>query len=246
MHTALEIHVPAQLARRSRATSLAPALAAAILAACTSGITGGPTLASLELVSGNSQSGPIGSTLPQPLIIRVSDEAGLPVVGVTVHWQVTSGGGSVNPAESVTDASGQASTTWRLGGTLGVGTVTASLGGSASVLFSATATTAPPANLVAVSGNGQTGAVGTQLGQPLVVRVTDAVGNPKDGVVVTFEVLSGGGSLSADFLVTGADGLASVRWTLGSVAGTQSMVARVTGLIPLTFTASATAGAPQP
>jgi hypothetical protein len=224
-------------------TALAPVFAATILAACTEDSTSGPTLASLVLVSGSNQFGPIGSTLPQPLVIRVEDQAGQPVAGVTVTWQVTAGGGSVNPSQSVTDGSGQASTSWRLGSSLGVNTVTASLGGSGGVVFSATATTAPPSNLVAASGNAQTGTVGEQLGQPVVVRATDAVGNPKPGVVVTFSVTSG--SLSAASAVTDADGLASVLWTLGTTAGTQTLTASVSGLAPLTLTASALAGAPD-
>ena len=223
-------------------TALAPVFAATILAACTEDSTSGPTLASLVLVSGSNQFGPIGSTLPQPLVIRVEDQGGQPIAGVTVTWQVTAGGGSVNPSQSVTDASGEASTSWRLGSSLGVNTVSASLGGSGGVVFSATATTAPPSNLVAAGGNAQTGTVGAELPQPVVVRATDAVGNPKPGVVVTFSVTSG--SLSATSAVTDADGLASVLWTLGAASGTQNLSASVSGLAPLTLTATALPGAP--
>lgn len=224
--------------------TLASVLGAAIFAACTSGITGGPALVSLLLFSGSGQSGPIGTTLPQPLIVRVEDQdGGQPVAGVVVNWQVTAGGGSVDPGQSVTDGSGQASTSWRLGGALGAGTVTASLG-SATVVFTSTAITAPVAILVPASGNAQVGTVGTQLGQPVVVRATDAAGNPKAGVLVSFTVVSPGGTLSAPSGVTDAAGLAGVQWTLGGTVGTQTMIASTSGVAPLTLTASAIAGAP--
>ncbi|MCD6505600.1 Ig-like domain-containing protein [Candidatus Poribacteria bacterium] len=70
-----------------------------------------------------------------------------------------------------------------------------------------------------ISGDGQTGVVGTIL-QPLVIMVTDQNGNPIAGVSVKFEVIEGSGTLSTDETVTGDDGKANVELTLGSVPGT--------------------------
>ncbi|MCC5637261.1 DUF4082 domain-containing protein [Nostoc sp. CHAB 5844] len=94
-------------------------------------------------VSGDNQSGIVGSTLPNNLVVQVNNTSGNPQSGVTVNFAVTSGGGSVSPTSAVTNANGQASTTLTLGaipsgannGTL----VTATASGIGSVYFTATA-----------------------------------------------------------------------------------------------------------
>jgi len=225
-------------------TALAPMFAAMIVAGCGEGDANGPRIASIEIVSGTPQSGPIGATLPQPLVVRILDQGGLPVEGVLVTWQVTSGGGSVTPSQSASDANGVASTSFRLGNALGTNTVTARIDQSSSVVFTATATTAPASSLIAASGDAQIGTVGTQLPLDLVVRATDGVGNPKAGVQVSF-VAFGGGSVNAASVITDATGLASVHWTLGTSAGTQTVNASASGLPALTFSATARAGAPD-
>jgi alpha-tubulin suppressor-like RCC1 family protein len=226
-------------------TALTPVFAATIVAACGESLTNGPQIASISIISGTPQSGPIGSTLAQPFVVLVQDQSGVPVEGIVVTWQVTSGGGIITPSQSTSDANGQASATLRLGTTVGTNTVTARIDESASVVFTATATTAPPSSLIAAGGDAQSGVVAAQLLQDLVVKATDAVGNPKAGVVVSFAVTSGGGSLSASSAITDAAGLASVRWTLGTLAGPQTAIASVSGLAPITFTATARAANPQ-
>jgi flagellar hook protein FlgE len=62
-------------------------------------------------VSGDAQTGTVGSTLPQPLVVRVTDAHNNPTPGVAVTFAVTSGGGSVTTASAATDAQGLASTT---------------------------------------------------------------------------------------------------------------------------------------
>jgi hypothetical protein len=66
-------------------------------------------------VSGDNQTGSVGTTLPDPLVVRVEDPDGNPLSGVTVNFAVTSGGGSVSPTSAVTNSSGQASTVLTLG-----------------------------------------------------------------------------------------------------------------------------------
>jgi len=216
-----------------------------IVAGCGEGTTSGPRIASIEIVSGTPQSGPIGSTLLQPLVVQILDQSGAPVAGVLVTWQVTAGGGTVTPSQSASDADGFASTSFRLGAALGVNTVTARIDQSTSVVFTATGTTAAASSLIAASGDAQIGVVGTQLPLDLVVRATDAVGNPKAGVPVSFAVFSGGGTVNAASVITDATGLAGVHWILGTLPGSQSAIASVSGLPQLTFTATARAGAPD-
>ncbi len=218
--------------------ALAPMFAATILASCAEETTTGPRIATLVQVSGGGQQGAIGATLAQPMIVRVEDQSGNPVPGSTIFWEIVSGGGSISPSQSTTDAQGYAQASLRLGTSLGLNSVRATLGLLNPVLFSATATAAPPSKLLAQSGDGQNAVVATLLGSDLVVKVTDAVDNPKSGVVVTFAVTSGGGSLNIGSVSTDANGLGSARWTLGNSTGIQTALASVSGLTPLTFTAT--------
>lgn len=103
----------------------------------------------------------------------------------------------------------------------------------------------PPASLTAVSGSGQQGESGEVLGAPLTVKVADAQGRAVEKAVVTFVVATGGGTLSQATDTTDAEGMASVRWTMGGALGDARVEARVTGLVaPTVFTATVKAGPP--
>jgi hypothetical protein len=221
------------------------------LKAYVSGVTGeDPSPAStLSLVSGNVQTGQPGETLGQPFVIRISDLGGSPIVGVTVNFTVTAGGGTVNPAVATTNSQGLASTVLTLGATVGNNAVVASsstLSGS-SVTFTATATAVqhPSATrLDLVSGNTQTGAVGQQLPVPLTVRATDADGKPVSGVPISFVVTAGGGFTDPLQVNTDSDGLASTTLTVGPTSGTNTVVATFEKVSsPVTFTAVSVKGA---
>ncbi len=92
------------------------------------------------------------------------------------------------------------------------------------------------------AGNNQQAAVSTLLPIPLAVLVTDGSGLPVSGVVVNWQVGSGGGSLSSATSTTNASGIATVAWTLGGTAGSQVVTADVSGLsgTPVLFFAVAT------
>ena len=125
------------------------------LTACGGGGGGGhkppPGPASITIVSGNSQTGAAGSVLPDALTVRVADSGARPVSGVTVSWAVTTGGGSVAPASSVSDSGGAAITRWTLGTTAGANRVTATVAGISGVMFEATATAAVTASVTVTS-----------------------------------------------------------------------------------------------
>ncbi len=70
---------------------------------------------SIRLVSGNKQVGPAESTLTEPAVVRVTDRFGNPVEGHRITWIATSGGGSMDPAESLTDENGHANANWPIG-----------------------------------------------------------------------------------------------------------------------------------
>jgi hypothetical protein len=89
------------------------------------------------------------------------------------------------------------------------------------------------------TGNGQVGAVGQPLAQPIVVHVSDQNGASIANAVVTWTVTFGGGSVSAPTSQTDASGNASITWTMGKAAGADSLRgAIVTGAF-VTITATA-------
>jgi len=92
-----------------------------------------------------------------------------------------------------------------------------------------------PAGLAIVSGGGQSAPAGSQLPQPLRVRVIAQDGLGVVAVPVSFRALSTGASVSDSVVATDTLGYAEVMGTLGPLAGAQSFEASVTGLFPVTF-----------
>jgi plastocyanin len=95
---------------------------------------------------------------------------------------------------------------------------------------------------VSVAGNEQTGRVGEPLADPIVVAVTED-GQPAPGVTLSWAT-TGGGEMTPASGTTDAGGIASSTWTLGTVPGTQTASATVSGASgsPVTFTAVAVSG----
>src|SRR5687768_13501339 len=98
---------------------------------------------------------------------------------------------------------------------------------------------AAPTTLSIVEGDDQSGAAGFPLERQLRVRVVSQDGDPLPGVLVTWTVVSGGGSLNDSTTLTNSAGEAVVSWTLGDAAGEQSVRATAAGIAPVTFTATA-------
>jgi adhesin/invasin len=201
--------------------------------------------AELRLVDGDDQIAPAGTTLSDSVIVIVLDTDERPVSSQEVTFSIVSGGGSVEPLTVTTGADGLAAASWRLGPSAGPQELQASTiqGGSSAQLevpFTATAVAGSGSVLVGVSGDGQTGPVNSALPDSLVVKATDAVGNPVANVEVTWSV-TGGGSITPVTVVTGADGLAAAERVLGGSAGAQSAHATVEGFTgsPVTFSHTA-------
>jgi hypothetical protein len=162
------------------------------------------------------------------------DSSGRPIVGTPIAWRSL----DINIAQVRSDTSGEvfASTT------RGVARIEAIL--LTNQADTALVTVQPvPAAIGVISGGGQTGAVGAALAQPVVVRVKAADSLGLQGVVVNFNVLSGGGSLSKAADTTNANGDATTSWTLGTAPGAQSLGAAVKVAPSLTATVPATAAA---
>lgn len=102
-----------------------------------------------------------------------------------------------------------------------------------------------PAALMATAGEAQSGIAGNALAVLPAVRVEDARGHPIAGVLVSFSVLEGNGSIEVEETATDREGTASPgSWVLGPRVGVNILAAAVEGLLPLHFTATAIPGAP--
>jgi hypothetical protein len=100
--------------------------------------------------------------------------------------------------------------------------------------------TGPLNVVIAANSTGQTAAAGTKLPFPIAVTVVNSSAAPQAGIAVTWEVLGAGGSVSAANTVTDQNGFTFVDWTLGDVAGTDSVRASISGGNSVIFTAKAT------
>jgi uncharacterized repeat protein (TIGR01451 family) len=96
-----------------------------------------------------------------------------------------------------------------------------------------------PTTLTLISGDQQTAVVGQPVAAPFIVRVTDANGRPVPGVAVSFQALTGGGTLTAAETNTDGQGRASTTLTLGSAPGPNVVTATAGTLVgsPITFRA---------
>jgi hypothetical protein len=181
--------------------------------------------AQIQMLSGNNQSAVIGSLLPAPLVVTLTDATGNPAPNQSVIFKVTQNDGMVAaggpPAPSViamTNAQGQAQVQWTLGARAGAGgnAVEAyAVGFGGTALFSATGTQGPAGKIVVDSGNDQIGAINQPLPRPLIAIVVDSGNNRLASVPVTFTVTQGGGSVSGQsspsgtpvtFTITDGDG----------------------------------------
>jgi subtilisin family serine protease len=217
--------------------------AGVVLAACGSSNEPSRTPSAIVVVSGNNQTAGAGAVLPQPLVVQVSDRQGDGLAGVEVAFAVTAGGGTVQSATATTNAQGQASTTWTMGTAAGaVNTATAAASGLTVVTFGATVTAGAVASGVMTQGDGQAGAVGTALAQPITAEFRDAFNNLVSGVPVTWAVPAGGGTLTTASPTTDAQGRASASWVLGLEFGNGHVVTATAGGVAATGTAQATLG----
>lgn len=97
-----------------------------------------------------------------------------------------------------------------------------------------------PSAIAVASGSAQSGAVGTTLALPVVVRVTAADGGGVSGVAVAFTPAAGG-TVGSATVSTDASGNAQTTWKLGTAIGVQSLTATAAGVTgSAVFTATAT------
>ncbi|HEV8454680.1 MAG TPA: Ig-like domain-containing protein [Gemmatimonadales bacterium] len=110
---------------------LGPGLGLAMLA-CAGGDLNLPTddtPVELTAVSGDGQEAKVGTRLPDPLVVRVTDAAGRPVAEVPLvfRFQDEVPDAEIDPASVATDSTGRASVRVRLGTTTGPQTIEATI-----------------------------------------------------------------------------------------------------------------------
>jgi PKD repeat protein len=112
---------------------------------------------------------------------------------------------------------------------LAVGCLVAACGGGDLALPNAP--DGGPAAISVVDGDGQRGSVGEPLAAPVVVKVTDAEGEPVEGATVEFALTSAGegAGITPSTARTTAEGRAQAQVLLGDKVGVQSGEARVAG-----------------
>lgn len=178
-------------------------------------------------VSGGGQTALVTTTLPQPFVAQVIDRFGNPVSGATVTWTVlVPSSATLSAMSTVSDAAGMVSSRATLGTRAGSNQATAEFNGLTTI-FGWEATGGPPAALVKATDR----IVDVAGGQdPIVVVVRDVYGNGVEGALVTWSVLSGGGSVAPSSSLSGTGGDVYATWTLGTVAGANSVVASVNGI----------------
>jgi hypothetical protein len=194
----------------------------AIIQATSGNITGQLTVtvipgapASIAIFAGDGQSGAAGSQLTGPLCTNVLDAAGNMIVGATVTYSVTTGGGQLgDPTAPQTDASGVAiSGLWTLGSATGAQTVTASSASAGSVIFTATATASLSVTL-------PTNHVVSGTSVQASATITGSGGSSSAPDVMWSSSNSTVASVSSSGLITGAlQGTTSIRATSGDFTG---------------------------
>jgi hypothetical protein len=195
--------------------------------------------ASISSVSGASQTGTAGTTLPKAIVFKVADQYGNAVPGVSVSFSDSPNHGVFSANPVTTDSSGKATVTYTLPTKAGFNTVTASTASlSASVQEHVVA--GSPASLKIVSGNNQTAPTNTTLSKQLTVKVTDQYGNAVSGVTVNYTDNGANGIFSSTTAITNASGQAGVSYTTPSTPGTVTINATVTGLPSVVFTVNVT------
>ena len=187
--------------------------------------------------SGARQTGPAGSTLPNPLIAQALDAYRNAVPGVNVTFTATKNG-ILNPTSAVTDARGWASTSLQLPQDVGTVTVTASSSGLHSAVFPEYSVAGQAMAVTVTGGNNQIAPAGTILPQNLTVFVADQYSNPVPGVAVTFDDGGAGGIFSnPNPGNTDTKGVVAQVYTLPSTPGTVTITASAAGVAnPADFT----------
>lgn len=189
------------------------------------------------------RTGVVGRLVPTPVAVRVVDRLGTGVADIPVTFKVTAGAGSVAAATVKSDAAGIARVAWTLGPKAGSNALEATAGPLKDEVIRFGALAAPDliAKLDRIAGDQQQAVAGSPLAKELVVKAVDKNGNIVPSTPVIWS--ADGGTVVPVSSVTDSLGIARARWTLGTLAGSMTAVARAGGQ-EVKFAASAVPGPP--
>ena len=187
---------------------------------------------SLALISGNNQSGVVGSTLPTAVVVRAIDLYGNLIPNVTASFQVAAypvnaQGQQLSSVGGTTDAGGQISTSILLGNKIGTYTVTAKL-------------TAANSQQITIYANATAGAITTLQISPIITIVPkgsaqqffltgyDQSQNPIILPPATWSIKNSGGELDQNGVFTGGQTSGNYVNTVHAQIGTIGVSASVT------------------
>ena len=214
-------------------------LCLAVAAGCGGGGTEPPSPSVVVALTVNPLASVVGSTIGATPTFEVRSSKGTPLAGIAVSVAVSSGGGALVGAPTLSLAGPTPIGQWTLGTTSGSQTVTVTVANVAPLIFTANAAAGPATQFAIVDGNAQFGSESAPISAPLRVRARDTFNNPVPGVTVNWVVDAGGGSLAAATSITNVDGIAAApAWTLGTVASGQQAVVASLGTFNARFTAT--------
>ena len=214
-------------------------LCLAVAAGCGGGGTEPPSPSVVVALTANPLASVVGSTIGATPTFEVRSSKGTPLAGIAVSVAVSSGGGALVGAPTLSLAGPTPIGQWTLGTTSGPQTVTVTVANVAPLIFTANAAAGPSTQFAIVDGNAQFGSESAPISAPLRVRARDTFNNPVPGVTVNWVVDAGGGSLAAATSITNVDGIAvAPAWTLGTVASGQQAVVASLGTFNARFTAT--------
>jgi uncharacterized protein YjdB len=169
----------------------------------------------------------LGATVQ--LSAQVLDKKGKVMTGVPISWSSSDDGVATVSSSGTVTAVSQGSVTITALAEAAQGTVSISV-------------TQTPASLQKVQGDGQEGLVGEALDEEPTVKVLDSRSNPIPGVMVTFSVTQGGGTVSIASVASSSTGEATAAWTLGTDASQDQELSATAAGISAEFSATAGPG----
>ncbi|MBI5142255.1 MAG: hypothetical protein HZA20_08715 [Nitrospirae bacterium] len=196
----------------------------------------------IYIISGNNQSAQQLQQLPLPVKVQVKDAYGNLNTGVSVVFTANNGG-TVTPVTVNTNVLGEAESSWTLGLVIGVQTLSVTVTGLSTVIFSATATQAPPTDAVSmtkISGDLQTIVQHTTSSWNLKVIITDALGNGVPGESVSFSAVPETGYVKPVVTSSDSDGAAVGSMSYVHTSGQMQIMVSVTGVPSVVFTINVT------
>ena len=198
--------------------------------------------------SGNNQTGSLNSVLPDPVVVKVTDNFGNTVKNHKVTFTVKTGSGSVQNTQPVlTDSSGLAICNWILGPSIGEQTLEVSAENvSGTVLFRAVAGMPDFATLQKIKGDEQFASPGFLFPDSIIVRVKDNDGHPISMVPVKFSIEQGDASLTSPPVVNSDSyGYARAKLAAGQHIGVVLIRVSLNDTLFVDFTCSVSASLPD-